>query len=378
MHTYIPIILFINRFWPQQIMDINITEMSCENATNSTDDGYDRSLYEYWSVVLLGIFACIGTVGNIGLLVVVVFTKHLRTAANIMVVNLTVGDLLYLLISAPFHIEHDVHPSWQFGAIACKFSQSGQVAAQGVCVLSLFALSLERHQAITKARVRASSHNMHKTLFIVATIWFLSIMISLPIIILAETKLANGCDEICIFLPHFTPTAKTYVIFQFFALYVLPLAAIAGFYINMARVLLQSERQFQNESQPGARQFIARRRLAIIVLVITVMFGVLWLPYYAYTIWFQFRLQYSLHSIDKVWNVLFFFQQFHFFTGVANSCLNPWVVFVMSSTHRQELLKLLRCRRKPMKTNQSINYEMVGSRKKRVGEIQDISQATLL
>ncbi|XP_072021227.1 bombesin receptor subtype-3-like [Amphiura filiformis] len=344
---------------------MSLNTSNCENVTS--DDS--RSDYEYWSTILLGVFTFIGTVGNVGLLLVVVSTKHLRTVANIMVVNLTVGDLLYLLISTPFHIEHDIHPSWQFGAIVCKLSQSGQVAAQGVCVLSLFAVSLERHQAITKPRVRSSEHNMLKTLAIVGVIWLVSVMFSTPIMILADTQVP-GCDPICVYLPHFTPVAKAYTMSQFLALYVLPLAAISCFYVNMARVLLQSENNFKHENQPGARQFMARRRLAIIVLVITVLFGLLWLPYYAYNIWFQFNnFETALNDpveLERIYHMVFLFQQFHFFMGVGNSCVNPWVVFFMSSTHRRELINAILCRRS--KTHDKRKYQPVRTTTPKSGE----------
>ena len=338
-------------------------------AINITDNGnvtYDeiaRGEYEIWSVIMLGVFTFFGTVGNVGLLVVIVSTKHLRTVANIMVVNLTVGDLLYLLISVPFHIEHDISPSWDFGPIVCKLSQSGQVAAQGVCVFSLFAVSLERHQAITKPRVRSSEHNMMKTLAIVGVVWLVSITLSIPLMILAHTKVLYEADgPSCLFLPLFSKVAKGYIMSQFIVLYVLPLAAISCFYVNMARVLLQSENNFKHESQPGARQFLARRRLAIIVLVITVLFGVLWLPYYAYNIWFQFNeaALTDTDRIERIYIFLYVFQQLHFFMGVGNSCINPWVVFFMSSTHRQELINFMLCR-KSTKTHDRRRYQAVRS-----------------
>ena len=122
---------------PEAISITNVTY----RTTNVTKDETTRGEYEIWSMIIPGIFTFFGKLRNIGLLVVIVSTKHLRTVANTMVVNLTVGDLFYLLISVQFHIIHDISPGWDFGWIVCKLSQSRQVAAQGVCVFSLCCFS---------------------------------------------------------------------------------------------------------------------------------------------------------------------------------------------------------------------------------------------
>ena len=170
------------------------------------------------------------TLGNVGLLVVIVSTKHLRTVANMMVVNLTVGDLFYLLISVQFHIIHDISPSWDFGSIVCKLSQSRQVVAQGVCVFFPFLLFFLNDTRIIKPRVRSYAYNMMRTLAIVCVVWLVSITLSIPLMILAHTKvLYEAKCPSCLFLPHFSKVAKGYFMYQSIVLYVLSLAIISYF-----------------------------------------------------------------------------------------------------------------------------------------------------
>ncbi|XP_072020593.1 gastrin-releasing peptide receptor-like [Amphiura filiformis] len=301
---------------------------------NVTDECDVQNPEHLWSPILLGIFSLIGIVGNLGLLIVILINPQLRTSPNAMVLNLTIGDLLFLLMSAPFHIEHEIHPCWQYRQLGCKLISAGQVVGMCVCILSLTAVSGERYMAITRKIRIGKGKAFCQTLVAMIAIWSISIIFATPVFFLAD--MFPGVP-ICLALPHFEPSAKWYVCILCLFMYVIPLIFITVCYLLMARALFRSTRTFKGEKQPGERQFVMRRRLAVIILVMSVFFACFWLPYHVYQIWFELSFDYEMIQTIPSWtsNAIHFNRQFHFFMAFANSCLNPWIVFFMSSKHRK-------------------------------------------
>ncbi|XP_072021226.1 LOW QUALITY PROTEIN: bombesin receptor subtype-3-like [Amphiura filiformis] len=309
--------------------------LNSSDASNFTDEGPICSLTELkqiWSPILLTIFSIFGIVGNTALFVVIIMNPSLRTSPNVMMMNLTIGDLIYLLLSAPIHIEHEIHPCWQFGTIGCKLINTLQTIGVCVCVLSLTAVSIERYLAITR-QVRIGRGKIRcQTAVVVTVIWLVSIAFGLPMAIMAEIRF-----EVICFPFHLATIRRRFMFMVFFWMYVFPLGVIAICYIRMASALVRSTQSFSGESQTaGAHQFIMRRRLAFIVLTISVFFGVFWFPYHIYKIWFHFVFDPDIHHHSASSH---FVRQFHFFMAFANSCFNPWIVFLMSSKHRKGVLK---------------------------------------
>ncbi len=288
-------------------------------------------------VVTFSIFTFIGLIGNIALLSVIVRTAGLRNAPNILLINLVVADCLYMSIATPFGILHELNPCWLYGAIACKFKHYIQIVAQAVGVLSLAALSRERYNAIVRGLQSRISRSTKRTMIVLATTWIVGIIVASPVFSLTQT---SGSGLLCQYLPMSKVWSKVYIIFQFLFLYILPLCYIAVNYIRLARSLCSPTMVDLAQNQSSANQIQARKRLAQIVLVITVLFGILWFPYYLYFLWFVFN---SGDGISSNTNKVRFFRHLYYYMSLANSCVNPWVVFTMSSAHRQSLLECFKC-----------------------------------
>lgn len=286
-------------------------------------------------ITLLIAIAVFGIVVNVCYLFTVLNNHNLRTPPNLLVTNLAVADLLYLAVAVPFYVEHEINPCFQFGLAICKLMNMSQLIAQCVCIYSLMFGSIERYVAIT--RVGRSGHlcNNQCTMMSIVFIWLISFLLSTPIMIIAKLEVF---DLVCVYLPHQTLTAQIHELIRFALLYVIPLIAISWCYSRIFSRLMKSTGTFRNERQPGlVPQLRARRRVAKMLVTITVFFAVCWLPYFAYSIWFEFIS--SAHS-----TVLDIFRHVHFCLGLINSCANPVIVYVMSSTHRRALRNTFRRR----------------------------------
>jgi len=110
-------------------MLLNESENLLSSSDNQTYSEMEPSFPSYirtTSTLLCGIILFIGIVGNILVPIVVWRNKELRSSTNIFLVNLSLADLLILLVCMPpVLIElHSKPEVWVLGATMCKFSIS--------------------------------------------------------------------------------------------------------------------------------------------------------------------------------------------------------------------------------------------------------------
>ncbi|KAG5894178.1 hypothetical protein JTB14_001872 [Gonioctena quinquepunctata] len=94
------------------------------NVTNTTDEMYPvfPSYIRTTSMVLCIIIMCLGVIGNVMVPLVIFKTKDMRNSTNIFLVNLSVADLMVLLVCTPtVLVEVNSRPeTWVLGREMCK------------------------------------------------------------------------------------------------------------------------------------------------------------------------------------------------------------------------------------------------------------------
>ncbi|XP_072041546.1 bombesin receptor subtype-3-like [Amphiura filiformis] len=287
-------------------------------------------------VVILCIVSFIGVIGN-GLLLMVIFCNHrLRNAPNMLIINVAIADILYILSNTPFYVLHELgRPCWGYGFVACQLRHYIPQVAQGGCIFSLTALSRERYAAIVKGLESRITRSVRRTVITTSLAWVFGVAIGIPVLFLTSTTL-GGIN--CLYMPLRTKASEAYMMFLFVVVYLIPLVFIAVHYCHIAKRLCKSTvNSIARSSSGSAVHMQGRRRLAQVVLVITLFFGVFWFPHYVYYLWSFF----TKHGRYIEENVRFvrIFRYIDYYMALANSCLNPWIVFVMSSAHRNTLCK---------------------------------------
>ncbi|XP_072021029.1 LOW QUALITY PROTEIN: bombesin receptor subtype-3-like [Amphiura filiformis] len=292
-------------------------------------------------VVFLIIVTFIGLTGNVGLLLVVLRNPVLRSAPNILIINIVVSDLLYISSTAPFYTKHEFgRPCWLMGSVACKFRHYIPMVCQASCIFSLTALSRERYSAIVHGVESRISRSLKRTFWMVAAAWLAGLFVGIPVLFFTKT---THFDIMCLYMPVKSKWAQTYMVFIFAFLYIIPLLFITIHHFCIVKELYHSNVSVLAQNPSAANQIRARKRLAQIVLVITIFFAVFWFPHYAYTLWFMFT-RYS-KQITENKGLPKVFRHFNYYMALANSLLNPWIVFIMSSVHRNTLMQFVDCLR---------------------------------
>ena len=89
------------------------------------------------------------------------------------------------------------------------------------------------------------------------------------------------------------------------------------------------------------QQARVRKRLAVSVLVIAIFFAVCWFPYFFYYLWVNFASQEAV-IFAPFPSQMDIFRYIGLVTPVLNTCLDPWILFVISSRHRACLVGCLK------------------------------------
>lgn len=98
---------------------------------------------------ILYILICVASFSSNSLLIVILLRfEHLRTTANLFVLNLAFCDVATVLLSIPFTIGVEESISYPFGEVGCKILMPGATAAFNSAAFTLLAIAIDRFYAI--------------------------------------------------------------------------------------------------------------------------------------------------------------------------------------------------------------------------------------
>ncbi|XP_025836439.1 neuropeptide CCHamide-1 receptor [Agrilus planipennis] len=306
----------------------------------------------YFVPVLFFLIFVIGVLGNGTLVVIFMRHRNMRNIPNTYILSLALADLLVIVTSIPFTSIVYTLESWPWGELICKISETAKDISVGVSVFTLTALSADRFFAIVdpmkKLHANSDSSQATKvTLGIAVSIWILSIICAIPSAVGSHLRDITDNDGIVRFTVCYPfPTHWLYhnypkinVLMRFLILYVIPLAIIAIFYLNMAKYLVQSTKNMPGEAQGTQRQIKARKKVAATVLVFVVVFAVCFLPSHVFMMWFYFYPN-SQNYYNAFWHYL---RIVGFCLSYLNSCANPLALYWVSGTFRKHFNRYLLC-----------------------------------
>ncbi|XP_072027798.1 bombesin receptor subtype-3-like [Amphiura filiformis] len=293
-----------------------------------------------WRLVMFVIFIAFGFVGNVALLIIILKNKNLRNAPNILIGNLTVADLLYIVVTGPIKFEHELHPCWLSGRMPCALRNYAPVVCQCACAYSLVALSRERYSAIVHGVHSRKSRTKRDSLCFAIIAWVLGFIVASPILTTYFTTVKEifNITISCQSVERGSRRAQIFECCKLLIVYIIPFMLVTIHYTKMAYFLISSTNTFREQNETFKKQTKARKRLAYITITITIFFCLFSLPSFIYSFMFHFKPINEFHGepVTK-------FRHFYYFMSLANSSLNPWLVFVLSSAHRECLAQCFGC-----------------------------------
>ncbi|XP_078576723.1 neuropeptide FF receptor 1-like [Branchiostoma floridae x Branchiostoma japonicum] len=139
-----------------------------------------------FSYTLIFLF-CI--IGNTLVCLVVVKSPRMQNVTNYFILNLAVADLLVAVFCMPFTLVDNIVYGWPFGDVMCKLSAATTVISVVASVLTLVAIAVDRYCAVVYPTQEIIT--LPRMMQSIAIIWFLSVLIALPVIFAKREETFN-------------------------------------------------------------------------------------------------------------------------------------------------------------------------------------------
>jgi len=299
---------------------------------------FDGSFLKQYKIPVYVILFIFSTTGNVILLVIIICNKDMRTVPNMYILNLAISDIVYLTVLLSEACVSRMNYTWIYEENLCIFFLFSRRLSVGLSAYSVALYSIQRYRVtVNPLQVRLSSPPTWRN--IVATfcgVWIVAALFAVP-----STLSRYLCLEIV-----FTKLAyyQRVVIFELLVSCVLPLIVIAFTYTMTARHLVKSSRSISEGIQNPHHE--TRRYTARIVVGLTVVFLISYMPYHVFWTYFIWTQDDVISPTYIFWFSYFYYKYQYLISEcflLINPCLNPVALFCTSSQFRRHLKRYFSC-----------------------------------
>ncbi|XP_034395261.1 somatostatin receptor type 5 [Cyclopterus lumpus] len=301
------------------------------NATNCSAAGVPSGPSVAGVLIpLIYIVVCvIGLGGNTLVIHIVLRYSKIESVTNIYILNLAIADELFML-GLPFLAVQNTLQSWPFGSFMCRLVMTVDSINQFTSIFCLTVMSIDRYLAVVHP-IRSSKWRRPQAAKVVnGTVWALSFLVVLPVVIFANIQKAGGTCNIAWPQPANIWRAA-FIIYTSTVGFFCPLLIICLCYLLIVFKIRSSGKKVHATSTKRRK---SERKVTRMVVIVVAVFVFCWLPFYALNI---INLLVSLPSE---------YQGLYYFVVVlcyANSCANPIVYCFLSDNFKRGFRKAL-CR----------------------------------
>ncbi|XP_036143181.1 allatostatin-A receptor isoform X2 [Monomorium pharaonis] len=343
-----------------------------DNMIKTLWDFYDYFHGSYTDYLLIALYAptiLIGVIANI-LVIIMVCKYHLKSVTYYFVINLSVADLLVATICMPMTMSQEISMSWNQSEFLCKLTSYLQSVSVTASIYTIMAMSIDRYLAIRNPMTLRCICSHRNIILVITTIWLASL--TFLITIYEAMRFQNPMMDVIAFWnetmarmnfsrniisaipPDFNMCIEDFMslgirqdifggVYFLFSivipcLVVLLAYSIIGFTLWSKKPPFDYTNKESASSRQGCRLRQDRKRVALMLLFLAILFAVCWLPYNTVKCLIDLGVFETINN-TLLENTLKYF----LFLGHANSALNPVIYCWMMRGFRQNLARILHC-----------------------------------
>ncbi|XP_052562488.1 growth hormone secretagogue receptor type 1-like isoform X1 [Culex pipiens pallens] len=292
------------------------------------------------SMVFCIIIMCLGVIGNIMVPIVILKTKDMRNSTNIFLTNLSIADLLVLLVCTPtVLVEVNSPPEvWVLGEEMCKAVPFVELTVAHASVLTILAISFERYYAICEPLKAGYVCTKTRALLICLAAW------TVAAILTSFEEYPDGSRAAVCLTKASNVWTITFFLMTISLFFLLPLIILIVLYAIIAKNLIASNnsRMKIRLSKPEL-SYKARKQVVLMLGAVVLAFFTCLLPFRMLMLWIIIVSEETFQklAVEKYYNLLYFSRIMFY----LNSAVNPILYNLMSSKFRKGFLRLCRCTR---------------------------------
>uniref|UniRef100_A0A8C4QS29 G-protein coupled receptors family 1 profile domain-containing protein n=1 Tax=Eptatretus burgeri TaxID=7764 RepID=A0A8C4QS29_EPTBU len=272
----------------------------------------------------------LGFLGNILVIMVLTRYRQFMASSEIYMLHLALADLLFVL-TLPFWVSYFESSQWNFGKTGCKLIYSLTSINFYSSIFLLCSISLDRYLAIVHAIKLHSCRKTSIIQIICATVWILSLLFSLPDIIVSSSYQHENRTVCELVYSHMNADKMrlTNRIMLHVLAFIIPLLFMFFCYSNII-ITLRSSRSF------------TKHKVIKVIMAVVIVFFICWLPYNI-TIFVDTLVRFKIITPSCEMNedldqAIVVTQTL----GFLHCCLNPFLYVFIGVKFRNNSLKLFR------------------------------------
>ncbi|XP_064484286.1 neuropeptide Y receptor type 6-like [Ornithodoros turicata] len=236
------------------------------------------------------------------LLVSGVILSHakIRTNRNLFVVNLSISDTALCLMCMPFTVYSLTRKTWPMGQLLCKLVPCFQGATIFVSAATVTAIAVDRYQSVVSCNLQRPPNGRRRVSWYTGAIWVFSLALSLPICLsqnLQKVGLSvNYMHEKCVEQWPSPGAKQLYTLSILIIQFVIPTTSLVVTHFRIKSHLSCAASPGANVDKRGYSERLQRelrrnRRATMVLLNVSVVFAVSWLPWNVMNLLTDFHLQ---------------------------------------------------------------------------------------
>nr|XP_054754385.1 G-protein coupled receptor 54-like [Lytechinus pictus] len=331
---------------------------------DSSSYSYSDSNYTYYngppslgpeSVIvplILVIIALIAVAGNSMVVFIVLrYRKMRQSVTNFYIMNVAVGDLVFVLACVPLTAVLYADYQWKLGNFLCKSNAFLQhVTVQATCA-TLTVMTVDRYYVITNPFTSRQTRTILRAGVICCVVWIVSGLMHVPSALIYGTTepgtyvYSNEHVIFCTSIHQSKRFIRLYSMYVIAVTYVVPLAIISVCYglilahlwkLSKGGITATSGKAANRKGQSASlaegssvQTATKKWKTTRIVLIVVMLFAICWAPIHALNLWNDVDPNYP-HDSKSIYVFRFFCLIFAY----SNSCVNP-VVYALAGNSFQ-------------------------------------------
>ncbi|XP_035229615.1 neuropeptide Y receptor type 5-like [Stegodyphus dumicola] len=345
-----------NFIFPSNGTDLNFNftfNFSFKQALDVLEEHFSKDrIFDYETeTIIITCYALLMATGlfcNLLVCCVVLANTKIRSSRNVLVINLNLSDIILCVFCMPFTLLVLIRRSWFLGAILCKLVPFVQASTIFVSAATVLAIAIDRYKAVISFNPKHPKGNRRDMLFNTTLIWLTAFFFSVPISIFQGT-VPVGLPGLhmyykCVELWPSSLYKGMYTVLILVVQFVIPVLALSITHCHIrshlnARVIKVDSEKLKDQGSNMNRERLQRdlrrnTRATVVLLNISVVFTVSWLPWNSLNLLAEFNPDF----MDPK-NLYLAFAICHM-TAMSSSVTNPILYGWLNSNIRREMVKL--------------------------------------
>ncbi|XP_070545119.1 QRFP-like peptide receptor [Ptychodera flava] len=307
----------------------------------------DFELPPNWRIILITAFSLnitLSIVGNVIVLIVLMFSKRPKTELNVFLINLALADLTMAIFCMPFTFTTIMYGYWIFSTGMCPTVIFMQQVSVMVSVYTLTAIGIDRYYAVLyPLKVRVTS-NRSKILF--GLIWLVSVLLAIVQTVFARARKVYYGEKMWYFCTEWWPydsAAIVYEIFMILLTYIIPVITLMFCYIRIGRRLWRRNLPGNADRQRDNTCSALKKKVIKMLILVVVLFVLCYLPLHIFIL--VARLAPYMFDDNGYQDLMRKVNAVVLWIAMSNSFMNPVIYSFLNDAFRTDFKKMIfRCR----------------------------------